>query len=287
MAVVLPEETVVPIAAAPRRARGGVPFSLVAGALIVGTFVVMAVAPGVFSSRSTTNLDVANQFLPPSSAHWLGTDEVGRDLFTRVVHGARYSLTMAVLVVLISAVIGTLIGMIAGYAGGWVDQLIMRLTDVFFSLPTFVLAMAIAVVMGRGMASLVFALCLVWWPSHARMVRGMVLSLKERPHVQAARALGAHRRRLVVKHILPFLAGALNVRITQDIGYALVAVASLSFIGLGAQPPTPEWGLVLSGARTYITGSWWYPVFPGVAIVLATLGFSLLGDGIAGLKGRN
>lgn len=255
--------------------------STVVGGLIVAIFIVTALAPGLFSNQSTTALDVGNQFAPPSLQHLFGTDEVGRDIFSRVVHGARYSLSMALSIVVIAGIVGTLLGLVAGYAGGWVDQLIMRITDIFFSLPTFVVAMALAVVLGRGMVSLVGALSVVWWPTYARLVRGMVLTLKERPHVRSARAIGATWTRILRRHILPFMTQELVVRATQDVGYALVAVSSLSFIGVGAQQPTPEWGLILAGARANITTSWAYPLFPGLMIVLATTGFSLLGDGLS------
>jgi peptide/nickel transport system permease protein len=256
--------------------------STIVGGLIVLLFLVMAIAPGLFSSQSTTALDVPNAYAAPSIHHLFGTDEVGRDIFTRVVYGARYSLSMALAIVIIGGAIGTLLGLIAGYAGGWADQLIMRLTDIFFSLPAFVLAMATAVALGRGVVGLVCALIAVWWPSYARLVRGMVLALKERPHVRAARAVGATQVRILHKHIVPFLTRELVVRATQDVGYAIVAVASLSFIGVGARPPTPEWGLMLSTARLYITQSWSYAFFPGLAIMLATFGFALLGDGLSG-----
>jgi len=277
-----PVADVVPVRARRRRRPG----LAAVGAVLVAVFVVMAIAPGLFSSQSTTALDVGRQFLAPGLDHLFGTDEVGRDIFARVVHGTRYSLTMAVAIVLIAAGVGTVLGLIAGYGSKWVDSLVMRATDIFFSLPTFVVAMAVAVALGRGMVSLVGALAVVWWPSYARMVRGMVLSIKERPHVLAARAIGVRRGRIIRRHIAPFLRNELTVRTTQDVGYALVAVASLSFIGVGAQPPTPEWGLILSGARSYITSSWSYPLFPGLAIVLATTGFALLGDGLQKLTGH-
>jgi peptide/nickel transport system permease protein len=256
--------------------------SAIAGGLIVALFVVMAIAPGLFSSQSITALNVSNHFAPPSWHHLFGTDEVGRDVFSRVVHGTRYSLSMALAIVVIAASIGTLLGLLSGYAGGWADQLVMRFTDIFFSLPAFIVAMAVAVALGRGMVSLVAALSLIWWPTYARLVRGMVLSIKERPHVRSAQALGASRARILRRHVLPFVQQPLLVRATQDIGYSLVAVASLSFIGVGAQPPTPEWGLILAGARVSVTSSWSYVVFPGLVIMLATTGFALLGDGLGG-----
>lgn len=256
--------------------------SAIAGGLIVALFVVMAIAPGLFSSQSITALNVSNHFAPPSWHHLFGTDEVGRDVFSRVVHGTRYTLSMALAIVVIAAVIGTLLGLLSGYAGGWADQLVMRFTDIFFSLPAFIVAMAVAVALGRGIVSLVAALSLIWWPTYARLVRGMVLSIKERPHVRSAQALGASRARILRRHVLPFVQQPVLVRATQDIGYAVVAVASLSFIGVGAQPPTPEWGLILAGARVSVTSSWSYVVFPGLVIMLATTGFALLGDGLGG-----
>ena len=266
-----------------RSALRRIGLSLPVGGLLVAVFVLFALIPEVVASGDPAKLNVAQQFRPPSAEHWLGTDEVGRDLWTRVVHGTRYSLGMALAIVATGAAIGTIYGAAAGFAGGGIDELMMRIVDVFLSLPGFILAMAIAATIGRGIGPLVGALVIVWWPSYARLVRGMVLGLKERPHVEGARALGASAPYIVRRHIVPLMIEQLNVRVTQDLGYALVAVASLTFIGLGVQPPAPEWGLLLGGARAYISSSWWYPVFPGIAIALATVGFSLLGDGLAEL----
>jgi peptide/nickel transport system permease protein len=255
------------------------------GIVIVLVCVICALFPWVIAPGDPTKIDVANQFAPPGTGHLLGTDEVGRDLFTRIVYGTRYSLGITFAVVVIGATIGTVYGMVAGFVGGWTEEALMRIVDVFFSLPAFILAMAIAAVMGPGVVSLMVALVIIWWPGYARMVRGMVLSIKEQLHVEGARALGAGPIYIMRHHIFPFMLKELNVRVTQDMGYALVAVASLSFIGLGVQPPTPEWGVLLSGAREYITGSWWYPVFPGLAITIATVGFALLGDALSELYG--
>jgi peptide/nickel transport system permease protein len=255
------------------------------GGLVVAVFLAFAIAPGLIVRGNPIAIDVANQFLPPGPGHLLGTDEVGRDVFTRIVYGTRYSLGIAIAVVVIGAAFGSLYGSLAGFVGGVVDEIAMRIVDVFFSLPAFILAMAIAAVMGRGLTSLLVALSIVWWPGYARFTRGMVLSLKERPHIDSALALGAGPLYILRRHIWPFMLAELNVRVTQDIGYALVAVASLSFIGLGVQPPTPEWGLMLSAARSHITGSWWNPVFPGLAITVATVGFTMLGDALSDLMG--
>lgn len=256
---------------------------LLTGGVIVAVFVFCAFVPGAVAHRSPIALHVGDAFLPPSSDHWLGTDEVGRDLFTRVVYGARYSLGMAMVIVLVGAALGTAIGTVSGMMGGLVDTLLMRLVDVCLSLPPFILALAIAATLGGGIVPLVLALAVVWWPSYARFVRGIVVSLRSRPHVDAARTLGVSRLMLAWRHILPFGLKQLNVRITQDFGYALVSVASLGFVGLGAHQPTPEWGLLLSSGRNYMLQAWWYAFFPGAAIALLTLGFSMLGDGIANL----
>jgi peptide/nickel transport system permease protein len=224
-------------------------------------------------------------FKSPAWSHPFGTDEAGRDIFTRVVHGTRYSLGMSLAIVLIAAAVGTLYGAVAGFAGRWVDEAMMRVVDIFLAFPAFVLAMAIAAAAGRGMRSVVVALAIIWWPGYARMIRGMVLSLKQNVWVDAARALGAPSSRVILRHILPFTVAELNVRITVEIGYALVAVTSLSFIGLGAERPTPEWGLLIADGRRYVTGAWWYPIFPGVAIYVATTIFSLFGDALSETRG--
>jgi peptide/nickel transport system permease protein len=272
-----------PRSAQPAAQRRRVHVSLVFGGAIVLFFIVCAAVPQFVTPADPLKLNVASQFAPPSATHPMGTDEVGRDLWTRIVYATRYSLGTAVSIVLIGAAIGTVYGAVAGYVAGSVDEVMMRVVDVFLSLPGFILAMAVAASIGRGLGPLVVALVIVWWPSYARFVRGMVLGLKERPHVEGARALGASAPYIVRRHIVPLMIDQLNVRVTQDLGYALVAVASLSFIGLGVQPPTPEWGVLLGGARAYITSSWWYPVFPGLAIALATIGFALLGDGLSDL----
>lgn len=254
---------------------------LVASGLFVLVLAVAALFPDLISNKPTAGLNMKEAFVSPSWSHPFGTDEAGRDIFTRVVHGTRYSLGMALGIVLIAAAFGTLYGAVSGFAGGWLDEVMMRLVDIFLAFPAFVLAMAIAAAAGRGIRSVVIALSIIWWPGYARMIRGMVLGLKENVWVDAARALGAPTARVIFRHILPFTVAELNVRITVEIGYALVAVTSLSFIGLGAERPTPEWGLLIADGRRYVTGAWWYPIFPGVAIYVATTVFSLFGDALS------
>ena len=272
------------VAAAPPARGRGLNLPLVMGSVIVVFFAACALLPGVIAPGDPLKLNVAAQFAPPGAAHLMGTDQVGRDLWTRIVHATRYSLGTAIAIVIVGAAIGTVYGAIAGYVGETVDEVMMRIVDVFLSLPGFILAMAVAASIGRGLGPLVAALVIVWWPSYARFVRSMVLGLKERPHVEGARSLGATAPYIMRRHIVPLMIDQLNVRITQDLGYALVAVSSLSFIGLGVQPPTPEWGVLLSDARAYISSSWWYPLFPGLAIALATVGFAMLGDGLSQLR---
>jgi peptide/nickel transport system permease protein len=255
---------------------------LIVGVVIAAVFVAAAIAPQLFTGQNPDALYAGNPLSAPSSAHWLGTDELGRDFLARVVYGARPSLTMSVLVVAIGSGLGIAVGVVSGFAGGWLDEILMRVVDLFLSLPGFVLALALAAALGRGETSVVVALSVVWWPSYARLVRGQVLGLIHRLHVESARALGAGRFRIARRHMLPFLWGQLNARVTQDLGYALVSVAGLSFIGLGAQPPSPEWGALLESGLQYVANGWWLTVFPGLAITLWTLGIAMLGDGVAG-----
>jgi peptide/nickel transport system permease protein len=254
---------------------------LVVSLVLVLLLALAAAFPTLFSDQPITGLYMQDALQAPSWTHLFGTDEAGRDIFTRVIHGVRISLGMALGIVLIGAAVGTIYGAIAGFAGRRVDEVMMRVVDVFLAFPTFVLAMAIAAAAGSGIRSVIIALSIIWWPSYARLIRGMVLSLKENVWVESAQAAGAARPRIIVQHILPFTTAELNVKITVEIGYALVAVTSLSFIGLGAQRPTPEWGLLIADGRQYVTSAWWYPIFPGVAIFVSTMIFSFLGDALA------
>lgn len=263
----------------PRRSGGTTQRVVVwASAVCVAFFVIAWAVPGLIAPTSPTQIFVGGPMEAPSLAHLLGTDELGRDLYSRVVHGASASLTMSVLVVLIGGVLGTAVGLVSGIAGGWVDEVLMRIVDLFLSLPGFVLALALAAAMGPGGFSVVLSLSLVWWPAYARLVRGMVVGLRSRLHVQAARTLGAGPARIGLVHMLPFVRGQLMARLTQDLGYALVNVAGLSFVGLGIEPPQPEWGALLQGGLQYVSTGWWLTFFPGLAITLWTVAVSVLGD---------
>jgi peptide/nickel transport system permease protein len=257
--------------------------ALLIGALaIFALFAAFALLPGLLAPYNPIILDVSHRLAPPSLSHPFGTDEGGRDIFSRVVHGTRYSLGLAVVIVLASAAFGVVYGAVSGMARSWLDDLLMRVVDLFFGIPALVLALAIAAAFGRGLGTVAISLAAIWWPGYARLVRGEVLRLRERPHVEAARALGVSTAVLLRRHIMPFVIQAVNVRITTDIGYALVAVTALSFLGLGAQSPTPEWGLLIRDSRPYFGSAWWYLVFPGVMIMLTAGAFSVIGDALAG-----
>jgi peptide/nickel transport system permease protein len=220
------------------------------------------------------------RFLPPSATHWFGTNELGQDVLTLVVAGSRVSLLCGFAVVFAAAAVGTVLGGIAGYYGGWTDDLIMRLTDLKLTIPGLILAMAIAAALGPGIVNMIIAVSLSWWPGFARLVRGEVLSKKEELFVLAARALGASHARLIWRHIVPNVLGAIVVKMSLDMGFAILTIAALGFIGIGVKPPTPEWGSLLAIARGYMPEFWWTAVFPGLAIFLAVFGFNLLGDGL-------
>ena len=241
----------------------------------------LVLAPGLLAPYDPFRLDAANRFQPPSITHPFGTDEAGRDLLSRIIYGASPSLGTALVVVTFAGLFGTLIGALAGWVGGWVDRIVMRIVDVALAFPYLIMAMAVAAALGRGMTAAVIALALVWWPSYARMIRGMVLSLKEDLHVRAARTLGASDLQILRWHVVPQTIQQLNVRFTLDTGYAVIALTGLSFLGLGAQNPSPEWGLTIANARTFVFSAWWYGVFPGLAIFLTVLNFVGLGDQLA------
>ncbi|MFI5268277.1 MAG: ABC transporter permease [Chloroflexota bacterium] len=214
----------------------------------------------------------------PSWRHLFGTDEVGRDMFSRVLGGARLALEVAVVVVGLGSAAGTALGLFAGYMGGWIDELIMRVTDVFLALPPLILAIAIAATFGPSLDHTILALTVLWWPWYARLIRGQVLALREREYIEAARVVGVSPARIMWRHLLPNTMAPLLVQISLDLGYAILAASSLSFIGLGVQQPDPDWGLMVADAQATIQSAWWVGVFPGLAIVAAVLGFNLLGD---------
>jgi peptide/nickel transport system permease protein len=216
--------------------------------------------------------------LPPSWAHPFGTDKLGRDALSRVIVGARPALIIPMGVVLFAILIGAPLGAIAGYKGGWLDELIMRTTDLFLAFPSLLLAMAIASALGRGLDKAAFALVVSWWPWYTRLVRGVTLSLKERYFVEAAQAIGVRDAAIIWRHILPNTISPILVQATVDLGTVILAMGGLAFLGLGTQPPAPDWGLMVSEGRTYILSQYWIATFPGIAIFIVVLAFNLLGD---------
>jgi len=240
----------------------------------------------VSTEQSTTvveerwDINFTDKLQPPSLRHLFGTDDFGRDIFSMVVYGSQTSFRICIIVVAISTLIGIFLGGIAGYYGGVIDEVLMRITDVFLAIPYLILAMAVAAALGRSIDHIMEAMIIVWWPTYARLIRGQVLTVREQQFVEAARSIGASNSRILYRHIFPNSFAPLLVQITLDLGAVLLVAAGLSFIGLGASPGTAEWGLMISSGRIHMFHAWWYVTFPGLAILLVVLGFNLLGDGL-------
>ena len=254
--------------------------SAMAGLVIVVGLVLVALAAPWIPGPGPNEQDVANRYASPSRSHPLGTDNLGRDELARIVHGARTSLLVSVVVGVLVLVIGVTVGTVSGFVGGFVDGLLMRLVDVLLAFPSLLLALAVTGVLGPGLLNLAGAMVFVWWAGYARFVRGLVLSLRERSYVESARALGMSERRVAFRHVLPQVVPPVIVLATLQSGRLLLALSGLSFLGLGAQPPTPEWGAMLSDAQNYLANAPQLMVYPGIAITVAALGFNLLGDGL-------
>jgi peptide/nickel transport system permease protein len=247
---------------------------------IIAIFALGAIFATLLAPYDPLAQELSARLQPPDSAHWLGTDQLGRDLLSRIVYGARISLVIGVVVVALAGIVGTAIGMIAGYAGGLVDEALMRLTEVFLAFPPLILAMAIAGALGPSLTNAIIAIAAVTWAVYARLARGQVLALRRREYVEAARAIGVGRVRIVVRHLLPNAVAPLLIQASFDMGSAIISAAGLSFIGFGAQPPTPEWGVMISEGRNFISTQPWLSLFPGLAILLTVGAFNLLGDGL-------
>jgi len=261
------------------RRLGRMPAAWIGGVIVLVLLAVALAGKGV-APFGPLRLVPADQLLSAWPAHLFGTDDLGRDVLSRVIAGARISLLVGALVLVIAMSVGVGLGLVAGYWGGWMDEAIMRTTDVFLSFPRLVLAIAIAATLGPGLYNAMVAVALSWWPWYTRLVRGQLLSLREEEFVLAVVSLGAGRPRILLRHLLPNVATTVVIQASIDFGYAILATASLSFIGLGAQPPTPEWGSMIAQARSYMIDAWWYPTFPGLAIFVTVLGFNLLGDAV-------
>lgn len=233
-------------------------------------------------------VNIAQAFKPPSPGAWFGTDETGRDILSRTIWGTRVSLAAAGMVLLISIVLGVGIGAVAGYAGGPVDDVLMRIADLFLAFPGLVLAIAITAALGPSLRNAVIAIAIVWWPTYARLIRSRVLTVKAMLYIEAAHAVGLPDAKILLKHVLPQCWGLVVSRMTVDVGYAILLTASLSFLGLGSQPPTAEWGSMIATSRPYFFSYWWTVTFPGLAMFVTVLVFSFLGDALyetLGIKG--
>ncbi len=251
------------------------------GLVLVGLFLILALVGQQIAPYDPYVQDITgSKLLPPSSSHLMGTDELGRDVFSRILTGTRISLQVAVVVLGFAVVVGTIVGAIAGYFGGIVDEVLMRITDMFLAFPALILAIAIAASLGRDLTNTMIALSTVFWPWYARLVRAQVLSIKERDYVTAGTSIGLTGRQLLARHILPNAVSVIIIQLTLDVGYAILATSSLSFIGLGAQPPSPEWGTMMATARSYFREAWWYITFPGIVLTLTVFAFNVVGDGL-------
>ena len=237
-------------------------------------------APWLSLGQSPLDQDLAGRLAAPSAAHWFGTDELGRDIMARTIYGARVTLTIVALVAVVVVPIGLAVGTVAGYTGGWVDAALMRVTDVFLAFPRLVLALAFAAALGPGINNAVIAISLTAWPPYARIARSETLAIARSDFIQAAVLQGASTWRILFRHIVPLCLSSVIVRLTLDMAGIILTAAGLGFLGLGAQPPLPEWGAMISKGRSFILDQWWVATMPGIAIFVVSLGFNLLGDGL-------
>ena len=253
-------------------------FALSLGILAMGLIAVAT--PGWLAPRDPLALDSDAILAPPSARHWLGTDEVGRDLFARVVYGARPSMLASLAAVACAAVLGGTLGLSGGTVPRWQGVVIMRASDMLLAFPLFILAMGIVAALGRGLGNAIIAAVIVWWPQYARLIRASALSVREQPYVEGAQALGASWAAVVRRHVLPNCLSPVLTKASIDVGYMLLVLSGLSFIGLGAQPPSPEWGAMVTSGRTFLLSHWWYPTFPGLAIFLVSVAWNVTGEAL-------
>lgn len=252
----------------------------VSGLLLVAVFVIMGIGAPLLTNADPATIDAVRRLEGVSVSHPLGTDHLGRDMFARVTYGARWSLGIVAVATACIVLVGVIVGTVAGYYGGWVDEVLMRVVDVMLAFPSLLLALAIAGTVGPGITGIMTGLLAVWWASYARMVRGMVLTLRERDFVAAARSLGANNMHIISRHVLPNVFPPVLILATVEMGDLVLAVAALGFLGLGAQPPTPEWGAMINDARPFILSEPRLMVIPGLAISASVAGFNLLGDAL-------
>ena len=250
------------------------------GLLIIVALVLMAAAAPILTSGGGTEQALSHRLLPPSSEHWFGTDELGREIYDRIIWGARITLYIVGLVGVIVVPIGLLVGTVAGYMGGWVDIVLMRITDIFLAFPRLILALAFVAVLGPGLENAVLAIALTTWSPFARIARAETLTIRNAEHILAARVQGASAARIILRHVTPLCLPSVIVRLTLDMAGIILTAAGLGFLGLGAQPPMPEWGAMISTGRQYMLDQWWLATIPGLAILIVSMGFNLLGDGL-------
>ena len=260
-----------------RKLKASKPISLIIGGILFAVMFLMAIWPSLFTSYDPYELDLMNCLQPPSRAHWFGTDNYGRDVFARVVYGARVDLTIG----FVAMIIGSFIGLVAGYHGKWVDAIIMRIQDIMTAFPFTILVIAIVTILGSNISNLYIAIWLVGWRDYTKLVRSETLIEKNSEYVQAARSLGYSNLRIMFRHILPNTINSAVVYAVSDIMVCMLVGASLSFLGLGVQPPTPEWGAIISEGRPYILQAWWMCALPGLALAVTGTSLSLLGEGIS------
>jgi len=258
------------------------PLSMVGLVMVVFVVGVALLGPLIvpFPEDAAGNTRMSERLTAPNETYPFGTDDVGRDVFSRTVLATQTSLLVGVSVLFIAICIGVPLGAVSGYLGGGVDEVIMRITDIFLTVPALVLAMAMAAALGTGMVNAMIAISLVWWPGFARLTRGQVLSLRQQDYIEAARAVGASRTHTIIRHILPNVLSPVIIKASMDMGFAILVTAGLGYIGVGVQEPTPEWGVMISVGRSLLRQAWWVSVFPGVAMFTTVLGFNLLGDGL-------
>lgn len=245
---------------------------------ILGVAAVLVAVPSWIAPADPLAIDAGRMLTAPGAAHWLGTDEVGRDILSRMIHGARPSIISSLTAVVVAATLGSALGLLAAMGPRTVDTAVMRASDMLLAFPLFILAMGIVAALGRGLGNAVLAAVIVWWPQYARLIRASALSVREQSYVEGARALGAGWMQIVVRHVLPNCLSPVLTKASVDIGYMLLVLSGLSFIGLGAQPPSPEWGAMVTAGRSFLLSHWWYATFPGLAIFLVSVAWNVTGE---------
>jgi peptide/nickel transport system permease protein len=250
------------------------------GFIIILTLLITAIFAPLLAPFSPIESSLTNRLLAPSSLHWFGTDELGRDIMSRIIYGTRITLMIVMLVAVISAPIGLLVGAVSGYFGGWLDKCLMSITDMFLAMPKLILALAFVAALGPGIENAVIAIAITAWPVYARIARAETLTFRNSEFIEAVKMQGASHTRIIFLHVIPLCLSSTIIRVTLDMAGIILTAAGLGFLGLGAQPPSPEWGAMISSGRSYILDQWWVATMPGFAIVIVSLGFSLFGDGL-------